>query len=104
MFGVTPLLHPPPSLPLHLPPLTLDNLGLMDAPALLSLPPLPLLNTKGRKDVSLPLPLPPPPPNTPLPQRENGYYLYSLVPSVLPSSSPHFFTNAKRSSEPPHPP
>lgn len=87
------------SLPLYLPPLTLDNLGLMDTPALLPLlllPPPPLLYpnyTKGRMDVSLPphlLPSPtwrpfPPPichlcPNTPLPQRENGYYLYSLVP------------------------
>lgn len=49
------------------------------APSLPSLP-FPLLT---------PLSLPPPPirPDTPLPQRENGYYLY---PPVLPSTSPHF--------------
>lgn len=51
------------SLSLHLPPLTLDNLGLMDTPALLPLllttpPPLFYPNcTKGRMDISLP-PLP----------------------------------------------
>lgn len=93
----------------------------MDTPALLPLlflfnisPSLSkLFNTKGRKDIPLPPPLPStltaalPPrpichlrPNTPLPLRENGYYLYSPVPSMRPSSSPHLFTNAKRSSEP----
>lgn len=86
MFGAESFLSslPSSSLPLHLPPLTLDNLGLMDAPALLSLPHLPLSIPKGEW-TSL-FPSSSSCPNTPLPQRENGYYLYSLVPSVLPSS------------------
>lgn len=87
MFGAESFLLPP-SLPLHLPPLTLDNLGLMDAPALLSLPHLPFSVPKGEWTSLFPLLLQFATlcPNTPLPQRENGYYLYSLVPSVLPSS------------------
>ena len=39
-------------------------------------------------------------PNTPLPQRENGYYLYSLVPLRASFQFSTLFTNAKRSSEP----
>lgn len=105
------------SLPLYLPPLTLDNLGLMDTPALLPLlllPPPPLLYpnyTKGRMDVSLPPHLLPSPTWRPFPLRFATFALTLLChrgrmditsihwsPSVLPYSSP-LFTNAKRSSE-----
>lgn len=96
------------SLPLHLPPLTLNNLGLMETPSFppgpLSPPPSLLVNTKGRIGY-----LSTPPsltavslsvcPNTPRPQRENGYYLYSLVPSVLPSSSPQLSLMPRESSD-----
>lgn len=99
------MFHLPVLLPLYLLPLTLDDLGLMDTAALFLLlldfffpsPSKPKGEWMSPSLIAVFSPSSPPlHKHSPLPLGENGYYLCSAVPSVLPSSLLYF---AKRSAK-----